>query len=324
MPFSPVNASFEGFQVIKRAPVAVLLWCVIYLVLMAAIVALIAAPMIQFATSINQMAAYGGEPDPGQVFGLLAGYFGAMLLTVPVSLVGNAVFYAAVSRAVLRPEESAFGYIRFGGDELRLIVTNLVQGLVFGLIGVAVGILFGVIFGIVAASSSSSNSDPTAAVFAILGLQAVVWLVVTPLIIWIGIKLSLTTPIVIAEQRIAIFDSWGRTKGRFWGLLGMGLLAYVLATVISTLSAIIIVPVFFLAGAGAFPILEQMDTANTVDWQALMSAIGPAVVICGVLLVVVSVLQAIVMIAPFSRAYLEIVEEASGRAPPLDHEAPLL
>src|SRR5690606_10927907 len=75
-------------------------------------------------------------------------------LVLPVALITQSMLGAAVYRAILRPADGGVGYLRLGGDELRLIglsiiyflltvvgmvVITFVAGLVVGLLGAAIG-----------------------------------------------------------------------------------------------------------------------------------------------------------------------------------------
>ncbi|HEY5411589.1 MAG TPA: hypothetical protein VIJ94_12785, partial [Caulobacteraceae bacterium] len=57
-------------------------------------------------------------------------------------------------------------------------------------------------------------------------------LVAIGLTIFIRIRLLLAAPMTFARKRLQIFDSWGVTRGRFWPLLGVIVLAVIFALAI--------------------------------------------------------------------------------------------
>jgi hypothetical protein len=148
---------------------------------------------------------------------------GGVLLTLPIYLILGAMGTAAANRMILRPQDSAMGYVRLGGDELRLMVVTLV----IGLICLGVYMVGAVVAGVVAAVTSGAASgapDPARmmpAYFAGLAPFAL-------LLIFILLKFSLAPAQTIDTKSISIFGSWGLTKGHF----GKVFLTYLLAMVV--------------------------------------------------------------------------------------------
>lgn len=240
MAFSATDAVFEGFRVVRRQPLALVFWALFYAAVMAAAFAMIGPSLIGFVTATEQLEQSGATPtmeDFAPLFQMMGLLFAVLL---PASLITSAMMHAAIARSVLRPGESAFGYLRLGMDEVRVLVVSVVLFLVFmvlmavssGLIGVAVGMT-------VAAEAPALWLLVVLLVLATIALFA-----------WLFVRLSLAIPITMAERRIAIFDSFGFTKGRFWPLLGMALLAWVLSMVVGLLGSLVAMPLELATGGG--------------------------------------------------------------------------
>jgi hypothetical protein len=264
---------------------------------MAAAFAMIGPSLIGFVTATEQLEQSGATPtmeDFAPLFQMMGLLFAVLL---PASLITSAMMHAAIARSVLRPGESAFGYLRLGMDEVRVLVVSVVLFLVFmvlmavssGLIGVAVGMT-------VAAEAPALWLLVVLLVLATIALFA-----------WLSVRLSLAIPITMAERRIAIFDSFGFTKGRFWPLLGMALLAWVLSMVVGLLGSLVAMPLELATGGGIKALEGLEDESLQVILQSAWPAIGAWILINAVM----SALQVAVVYAPFAAAYRDIKGVAS-------------
>ena len=122
-----------------------------------------------------------------------------------MAVVLTSILMGGIYRLALRPSEKGFAHLRLGPDELRLTLVNLILfsvGLAFLLVGL----------------TAATVGGP---------LGILVSLAVTGGMIWAGVRLLLATPMTFAEHRIAITDSWRLTKGHFWSLFGMTILAII-------------------------------------------------------------------------------------------------
>ena len=297
MAFSATDAVFEGFRVVRRQPLALVFWALFYAAIMAAAFAMIGPSLIGFVTATEQLEQSGATPtmeDFAPLFQMMGLLFAVLL---PASLIASAMMHAAIARSVLRPGESAFGYLRLGMDEVRVLVVSVVLFLVFmvlmavssGLIGVAVGMT-------VAAEAPALWLLVVLLVLATIALFA-----------WLSVRLSLAIPITMAERRIAIFDSFGFTKGRFWPLLGMALLAWVLSMVVGLLGSLVAMPLELATGGGITALEGLEDESLQVILQSAWPAIGAWILINAVM----SALQVAVVYAPFAAAYRDIKGVAS-------------
>ena len=127
------------------------------------------------------------------------------------------------------------------------------------------------------------------------------------LFVWLSVRLSLAIPITMAERRIAIFDSFGFTKGRFWPLLGMALLAWFLSMVVGLLGSLVAMPLEM--ATGGMTALEGLEDESL---QVIIQAAWPAIAAWIVINAVMSALQVAVVYAPFSAAYRDIKGAAAS------------
>ena len=297
MAFSASDAAFEGFRLVRRKPVALIAWALLYAVLsLASVFAMSNAIGLMVEWGERAEALESAEPTQAEVMAVFQG-FGEVMLSLawllPVSLIVGAMLMAAVARAVLNPRAGGFGYLRLGMDEVRVFVVSLVLCILLFCGWLAVGLLVGVLAGIAGATGASW-----------------MWLVVVlgglagvAAIVWLAIRLSLAVPITVAENRFAIFDSFALTRGRFWPLLGMAVIAFVMVLVISLLAMVVTLPLNLMTG------LESWSFGSNADPEVMAAALdvtNPWVIVNALVEAVVYALTVGVMYAPFAAAYRDI------------------
>jgi len=296
MSFSATDAAFEGFRVVRQRPLALVFWALFYAVLIAAALALVGGSVIGLMSMAEQLET-SGAASPEAFLPVLTSYAAILGVILPISLVASAMLYAAVSRAVLRPAESAFGYLRLGMDEVRVLVVSVALFLVFMVLATVVAVLIGVVAGI----ATSAEMPALWLVVVLLVIAA------AALFIWLSVRLCLAIPITMAERRIAIFDSFGVTKGRFWPLLGMALLAGVMSIVVSLLGSLVAMPVQLATGG-----LQGLAELEGEGLPVILQAAWPAIAAWVVVNAIMSALQVAVVYAPFSAAYRDLRTGASA------------
>jgi len=290
MTFSATDAAFEGFRLTRRAPVAVGLWAVIYVVMMVAAIGVLGPSLAALMAETSRIEGMT-SPQVEDLQGVGAIYATMAGTILPLSLVVTAVLAAAVARAVLRPAESAFGYLRLGMDELRVLGVTIVLFLVFAVAWTLPFLLAGVIGGIATATGQGALWL-VAVLVGLAGAAGVVWLLV---------RLSLAVPLVMAERRFAPFAAFALTKGRFWPLLGMAVIAIVMAMIVGLLGSIVVMPVTLMTGG-----LERLASFEGASMAELIQGAAPALIAYGVINGILSALQLAIMYAPFSVAYRDI------------------
>jgi hypothetical protein len=290
MSFSATEAAFEGFRIVRRNPLLILFWALAYVIFFALFFAIAGAQLPAIFAQLQ--ALEGGEPDISDMQALGQSYAAFLVLGAPLALLLGAILNAAVARGVLRPSEKAFGYLRLGADELRVLAVSVVVGLAI------LAVYMGLVMVVVLAASLIGASNQGAGILTgvVLGLAALAVLV------WLVIRLSLAVPITVAEKRIAPFASFAVTKGKVLPILGMAVIAFIMSILVSLLGSIVSLPLVMMAGGG----LEQLATMEGLTVVQIVQAAAPGLVAWGVLNAVVSALQLAVLYAPFSAAYRDI------------------
>jgi hypothetical protein len=190
---------------------------------------------------------------------------------------------------VLRPTEHGFAHLKVGRTELKLTAANL---LCIGLY--ALSVVVGLVFTAGASQFGSFGAVLAVALVAVFG-------------IWIGVRLSLLLPTVFETGSISLRLAWERTKGHFWPLFGMIVLAVIFYVIVWILFSIISFAVVELSGGEA----AMQDIGRLTPVTAI------AAVVTLVLQLLLQVLQIVMIYAPFAVAYRELVLEDAPPAPPV-------
>lgn len=299
MAFSGSDAAFEGFRLVRRNPMALVAWALLYAVVsLASLFAMSTAigPITDWAERMDALENQTPSATPEQVLEAFQGIGQVMLSLgwlIPVSLIVTAMLMAAVARAVLNPRAGGFGYLRLGMDELRVFVVTLVLGILMFCAWIAVGAAVGVLAGI----AGATGADWMWLSVVLAGLAGAAG------IIWLAVRLSLAVPITVAENRFAFFDSFGVTRGRFWSLLGMAVIAFVMVLVISMLSWVITLPLGMMAGGEAWSLGSGGDAEAVA---AALDVTNPWIIASALAEAVVNALLVGVMYAPFAAAYRDL------------------
>ncbi|MBS0297685.1 MAG: hypothetical protein JSR45_15350 [Proteobacteria bacterium] len=292
MNFPITNCALEGFQVIKRAPLAVVAWIVLYLVAIGLMFWGLFAAMGQ----AGLLTAFGADiprdtTDPTAVFKAMGPMLGVFGLMFPASIVLSMVMLCAIMRAVLRPEDKGFFYLRLGGDELRVFVVALVYYiLAIVLFGALIG---GIVLGCIAewqANKGLSILIGFAGGCAVFAIAVVFWN-----------KLCLSFPATFATRSIRLFDGWALSRGRFWPLVGMNLLALLIGMAIS-IGFSMVAQIFQASAMGSMVRSAGGGSPFVLNGPVLISfALAMAVNMIG------AVVQMVVVYSPAAAAYREIV-----------------
>ena len=293
MSFNATESAFEGFRLARRAPLAILTWAGAYIAFFALFFAVAGGSLVTIISLAEQVEQ---NPSPSMDdLTMLGQAYGAMMgLALPLSLLFSAVLATAVARSVIRPQDKRFGYLRLGRDELRVLGATLLVAVLMFFVTMGGALIIGLFAGLAAGTGASWLLIP-----AVLGGLALV-----AVAIWLAVRLSLVVPITFAEEKIAIKESWAITKGRFWPLLGMAILAGVMSILVGLLGSIVIAPLNLIFGG-----LNSLIGAETTNIAALVARFWPALLIWGVVNALLSAAQAAIIYAPFSSAYLGLKDE---------------
>ena len=288
MSLSATEAAFEGFRVVRRKPTVVAWWALAYLVLFAVAFALAGPSLIEVMTIADTMNA--ANPSPADMQRLGAAYAGLAWL-LPAGLLFGAVLNTAIVRAVLRPEEGRLGYLRLGADEFRVLGATLLLTLA----GAAITLLAAFAAGLLVGLASFAG-------------QAVAWLVgllagaaVLALVVFLAIRFSLVIPATFTDKRMAFKESWRATKGVFWPLLGMAVIAVIMSIVVGLLGGIVALPLTLATGG-----MQTLTSMEGASFGEMLSTAGPAIATWIVVNSILSTLQMVAIYAPFAAAWRDM------------------
>lgn len=303
MSFSATDAAFEGFRLVRRNPMALIAWTLIYAIVTIANLFATAGMMESMLSMTDMMESMEAAP-PTTMEGwmpLLQAYgdmMSGMAWLMPLSLVVSAILAAAVARGVLNPQAKGFGYVQLGMDEVRVFVVTLVVAILSGIIAFLAIIAAMVIGGVAVAALEGWGA--LVMVLAVLAAFA--------FIIWLAVRWSLAVPITVAEKRFAVFDSFAMTKGRFWPLLGMAIIAGIMALLVMLLCWIVAMPLSLMSGM-------SMMGAGAGDPEAMLKAFditNPWLIASALINAVMYALMLGVTYAPFSAAYRDLKGAGAG------------
>lgn len=275
--FSPSEAALEGFRLTRERPGTILAWAGVYLlgiVLLSMLMAVSLGP--DFVNLLRKNDGTLGRDDIEAAAAMLTHAWPAFLLVLIAAVLLMSVLTAGIYRTILRPEEKGLAHLRLGREEFRLTTLNLL------LFGLGIVCLFAVIL-ITAALRMTAPLLGTLGAAAILGLS-----------LWVGVRLCLATPHTFVTGHISLRETWGLTKGMFWPLFGMIVLAVIFYVMVWLLISVIGIALVELAGGQ----------------PALGASLGPGgMLAAGVIVVmqlILSVLQLVMVYAPFGVAYQQI------------------
>jgi hypothetical protein len=205
--FTIGEAVGTGFRVVRRKPLTLFAWFAFQLVAsLLGIVILLA--MTGTAMSDMQAIQTSGavQTNPTAALAVMGRMVGGILLLIPYYLFVNAVITTAANRAVLEPEAGAFGYLRIGASELRMMVVSLVVALIIFCAYIAAAMVGGLALAAVGIAARGS------AAAAGVGVVIMVVVVLTT-VIYLATRFALAPAQTLDTRSINIFGSWGLTKG---------------------------------------------------------------------------------------------------------------
>ena len=295
---SATDAGLVGFRVIKSKPLIILAWSLLMILSGAAAIAVL-------APAFGAMTRLDDAPDPAAAITALSAIAPVISILFLGSLVLAAVISAAANRAVLQPQNSAFGYLRLGPDELRQLAVRVVYALL-GIVGM--GVLIAAIF--IMARSGGGGGLRGLGIFitCVLAVGGAVYL---------AVRLSLASAQTFDERRINIFGTWALTRGQFWPIFLTYLLAIFMCLVIGLVGGFIAQAAFFLGGGASSvfsPAMFQDNDFTVEEMRAMFSM--ETLLTAGVIafLLVNSILQAISMIVmrtPPAAVYQQLTSTAA-------------
>ncbi|MFI4976881.1 MAG: hypothetical protein ACHP84_20295 [Caulobacterales bacterium] len=258
--FSVTEAAFTGMRIVRARPRAVAVWAAFQLVTslgLGVYTTVTAGPALMQAQTF-------GVATPASPAAVLALYRTLLPFYAVLTLFSLAVYpvlYAAMNRAVLRPADDGFGYLRVGADEWRQLLLMLLYILVFlaAYIAILVGaVIVGVVVSLIASRGGVVAGDAAGALVIVIAVVAAICVLG-----FLAVRLSLASALTFATRRVNLFGSWTMTRGRFWRMLGAYLLAFVLAALVTVIALALsgIAAVIF-GGGNALSMFTRPDVSS--------------------------------------------------------------
>jgi hypothetical protein len=246
-----------AFRLVRDHPLSVLVWGLIHAAAFAALF-LAMRPLFQVyadffsAMFAQQLAAGPGKPMDPQMFQPYVARMqaaGGIVFLAELGLFALlAIIFTATQRAVLRPGQRSFFFLRFGGDELRLMGLAFFLAVCLGIGFFVAELLLIIVIVIIAVASGSA---------AVVGLLALIaFCVLMGAAIYAQVRVSLAFPLSFVRRAFIIGEAWRLSKGRFWTLFG--------AYFVIMLFYLVLAAILF--GVAAAPLISELAQApNTPE-----------------------------------------------------------
>jgi len=259
--FSPGDVAFEGFRVTRERPRVVLIWAVFHLLVSFAS----ATALIMLGGEAFLQADNAADMSTEELAVFMRDMAPAYLVLAPIGLMVVSVSAAAVYRLHLRPQEAVeHGHLRFGADEVRLMLLTLVYYLL-----VILGVLA---LSVVAAVAAALASMAGQGAMTLTGVGMMLFFAGVG--IYVLVRLSLAPVLTFQHRRLVVFGSWAVTRGHFWRLLGAYLLALIMVVVISLLMMVIFAALAGIATVALGGSLESVGEAFQPDFSSFAAYIS--------------------------------------------------
>jgi hypothetical protein len=292
------KTAFSGFGVIGRHPVAPIVWGLVALVLSLLPMLLILPAMLEFFAMAMKGVKSGAEPDMSEMMRLQT----QMNIVSPLSWILGLFSYGlttgALFRAMLKPAEKSWFFMRVGMAEVMLVVVTIVYVILF----VVACLILGLIVALAAWGANMASDGAGLWVAILLGMVAGV------VAIWGALRFSLAFAMSWERKAFLLFESWNLTKGNAFSLFLMALVNFIVCLVIILFVTGLLfgVGIFAVLGGGGFEALNSNDPEAFFTPERLMSMIPVAIVLITLWGIVQSYIQ-VLTTAPWAEAYRELV-----------------
>jgi len=291
----------EGFRLIGKRPVAVLVWGLARTALAAGMFSLLAPFYLSFFKQISERAAAqaaGAAPQPPDLGPILAMQGASSLISLVSAFVG-AILFCAITRAVLFPEKRAYAYMRVGAPELFLFLLIFGASIAAGIAMVIAMVPIVLIAGIALAAHA-----------AVVGIAAGVFggMAVFALALWVACRFSLIGPMMVQDGKFHFADAWALTKGYAGTLFLIGLLLFVVVMIIESVIGVVALALglgFLGQAAGG---LGNLQTFFNRPPAELLASLEPALIVIAVLSIPLNGAFQAIMVAPWARAYRDLAQ----------------
>lgn len=284
--FSIIEAATAGLELVRRRPKALVGASLIYLVGSLGGLAITLGPGAAVYTRLSDALAVPGDPTPETLMRVMESFARLGVMTLPVTLLTMAFGCALVFRALMRPDDSRFFYLRLGQDEARQLAVRLLATAVMLIGGGAVSII---------ATAIAALSPP--ALRGLVGFLGGCALIGVMVQLWV--RLSLASAATFAAGSVRLSLSWRMSAGHLWRMLA----AYILpAVAVFGLSQVWTVVVGLLTGGVVAQMNADMN-AGGFDVRAYFAEHSAAMMLAHVLVAPMGGVQLLMTLAPGTAIY---------------------
>ena len=277
-----------AFRLVRQHPLSVLIWGLLYVAAMIGLLFAMRPFFVVYADLLSQQLIAGANrplnPQDLQPYLARMQSAGSILFLAQIGVFAlGMVLFTATQRAVLRPAERGFAYLRFGGDELRLIGLGFFFTVCL-YIGTFVAMLGMVI--VIAIASVASGSPVVAGLLFLIGFLALMGA-----IIYVEVRFSLAFPLTFLRRSFIVGEAWRLSKGRFWTLFGAYFVIGIVYLALAAVLLIFAVAPFFseLAQSGNTPEAFQLAAQHQMERFVRIDASSVALWLGGALLSGISI-----------------------------------
>lgn len=282
-----------GFGLIRRRPGSVLVWGAVRTLYAVCAFALMAPLFLSRLSDVLSRVREGVAPDPTAMAGL---HSANLLLSIGGAFVA-AVLSCAVFRAVLRPDQGRFAYLRVGSAELFLFLLTLGVAVTAMVVAVLAAIPL-VMITLIAAVVHAKAAAFSIAVIGVIGLLA--------LFIWVLLRLSMAGPMMVEDGKFHLADAWALTRGHAVELLMVGASLFVILVLIE-----VVIGAFALAigiallghAAGGLAAFHAYFSRPPAE---ILAGMAPGLVLLGLVAIPVTGCLWAIVAAPWARAYRDL------------------
>lgn len=294
--FSVSEAAFAGYRLLRKRPTAIIWWAVFQAAAYVLWVGLTVTLTAVQRENLDILQNASTTP-PGETLAAMVAVGPMFLVLFLAMVIASAVLQTAIYRAFLRPDDSRWGYLRLGWDEVRI------SGVMFALAVLLVVFVLVVGFALILAL----NLGDALPVGLRRLLDIIVFIVLAGVLAFASVRFSLAVPATFAKGEIYLRRAWRMTRGYEGRLLAAYVLMYasviVAAIGVSVVAAILAGIIALMSGGGLEGVGTVLRGESAAALPLPMLLFSLVFSIFQVWLVAAA---AVVQIGPSAEAYREI------------------
>ncbi len=293
--FSVTDAAFAGFRLLRERPKAILCWAAVQTALTLAMFVLNLLLSPSQSEALRYLQQHPDSEDLQAAASAMRALGPVLLVILAGAVAAQAVIQAAAYRAMLRPQESRWGYLRLGATEGRMALLMVLLGVLFVLF---VFVLVFIISMLVAVSNLLGPLSNLINFLTLVGAFAAIAVVFT--------RFSLAAPATFAEGGLQVMRSWRLTRGYVGRLLAayalMAVMLLVMLLLVFLISAALIGALALATGGGLEQVTEAIRSGSALSLPMVLLNLALSIFQVWLVAAVTGVL-----IGPSAESYRELV-----------------